>query len=429
MRTERVAVLWVISAAVLGLPSSAARCTEAASPAPDGQPAERTLEEKDFCFDGEYGSQGATVERSGHNHFRILLSHAPKNETWSNMLQFELKVGGRVDLLQLDVDGPPGYSYHDYFCSWSYDKETWTAARWKRTASGGYRLVFNDLNTEVLYLGHQVPISYRKIEQLAATWAKHPHVKVHEIGRSIQDRAICRIEVSDFASEHKEQQKWVHYFANQHTGECNAIWRMVGMIEWLLSDQGRDARRRSICHFVLMMSPDGAPNGWHRVNAEGIDMNRSYSPAGSEKCRAHEARLAQSDLERLMKSPAPVTTVWSMHTWSGSRVEPIVLCGPEFGTHVGTFEDLAEAIEKHDTHDRIAPLKRAKNGKDGIKSTWHVGPAVQFDITGFLIEGGGHALTREECQMGGAVLIEGLMDFYKGIKPQAFRQESKNAAP
>ena len=104
------------------------------------------------------------------------------------------------------------------------------------------------------------------------------------------------------------------------------------MIEWLFSDAAAEARRRTICHFTLMMSPDSARHGWYRTNAEGFDMNRTYRVEGADRNQqAHEAYVFQSDFEALMRSDAPVTTTWSMHTWAG-RMEPMVMCpGPEAG--------------------------------------------------------------------------------------------------
>jgi len=86
---------------------------------------------------------------------------------------------------------------------------------------------------------------------------------------------------------------------------------MIGKMNWLLSEEGKSLRERSICHFVLMMSPDAPHNGWYRVNAQGVDMNRSYSPGGSDSInQAHEAYIFQSDLEEIMASESPVTTLW-----------------------------------------------------------------------------------------------------------------------
>jgi len=67
-----------------------------------------------------------------------------------------------------------------------------------------------------------------------------------------------------------------HHVVNQHCYEYNAMWRIAGMIDWLLSDEEAKARQRNVWHFVAQMNVDGPHNGWGRVNRQGIDMNRAY---------------------------------------------------------------------------------------------------------------------------------------------------------
>ena len=49
----------------------------------------RGLEVEDFRFDGPLGCAGATIEKLGHNHFKVIPRHAPGNPGWANMIQFE----------------------------------------------------------------------------------------------------------------------------------------------------------------------------------------------------------------------------------------------------------------------------------------------------------------------------------------------------
>jgi hypothetical protein len=189
---------------------------------------------------------------------------------------------------------------------------------------------------------------------------------------------------------------------------------MVGMIRWLLSDDGADCRKRSIFHFVPMMSPDAPSNGWYRVNAQGVDMNRSYCPKGADpKTQAHEAYIVQKDLEALMASPAPVTDMWSMHTWGGI-VEPICIPGPEMAA-LGSWQALRDAIEHHDTAKLIKPLKTGPESAYGGTS-WTHGPHEQFGITTILCEGAGVIYTKDKNIESGRTLIRGLTDYYKGTK-------------
>lgn len=374
---------------------------------------------EDFKFDGPLGSQGTTIERLGPNHFKVTLGHAPKQKGWNNKLQFQILRNAKGNALRLDVVflGGNAYIFNEYFHSWSYDAKTWRPIQWKHRAKDsakGDTLEFPEFTEDVVYVGHQVPMSYEDTLAMLEEWKKSPFVKVNIIGQSLGKRDIHRIEITDPRSPHPAAARWVHYFANQHPGEHNSQWRMVGMVQWLLSDAAADFRQRSICHFILMMSPDGPTNGWYRVNAQGVDMNRSYRVEGADPDKqAHEAYIVQKDLEGLMASAAPVTTLWSMHTWGGI-VEPILIPGPEMGTSLGPWTELRDAIARHDPKKLIKPLKAQE--RRGNTTYWTDGPHKQFGITAVLCEGAGAIYTKEANLASGAVLIHALADYYKGTR-------------
>jgi hypothetical protein len=372
----------------------------------------------DFSFDGPLGSQGASIEQVGADHFRITLGAAPGNPSWANMLQFEIRRNARGRKLRLDVSFPhprPRYGFSDYFYSWSHDGENWRPIRWEKgSTSQSGTLIFPEFTEDRVIVGHQVPMSYEDLAAHIERWRKSPFVRVHVAGRSLQGRKLYRLEITDFQSPHPPEKRWVHYLANQHPGEHNSQWRMVGMIDWLLSDEAADARRRTICHFVPMMSPDAPAHGWYRVNAEGVDMNRSYRAEGADPNeQTHEAYLWQRDLERLMRFPAPVTSVWSLHTWQGI-VEPILQPGPEIGRDVAQWEHLKELIQRYDTRGLIKLLKTRPSSPD---TYWTGGPHKQFGVTAVLCEGGGSLTTKEENVYTGEALMRSIVAYYRGLRP------------
>jgi len=61
---------------------------------------------------------------------------------------------------------------------------------------------------------------------------------------------------------------------------------------------------------------------------------------GGMQC--HEAAIVQKDVEQMMASETPVTTLWSMHTWTGI-IEPILIPGPEMAAG-GLGEVTSQAI-------------------------------------------------------------------------------------
>jgi hypothetical protein len=150
-------------------------------------------------------------------------------------------------------------------------------------------------------------------------------------------------------------------------------------------------------------------------------MNRSYFVEGADpRKQAHEAYVVQKDLEALMASDAPVTDVWSMHTWGGI-VEPLLLAGPEMGTVLEPWTKLRDAIEKHDPKRLVKPLKTQEQGGG---TTWHGGPHRQFGVSAVLCEGGGDLYTKQENLDSGEALIKGITEYYAGTKP---RVSEKNA--
>ena len=308
---------------------------------------------------------------------------------------------------------------NEYFTSWSYDRENWNPVQWKsgsRKSPQRDTLVFPVFNEDIVFVGHQVPLSYDQVEEYIDSIKANNFVNVHTVGKSLGGENLYRITITDPSGPVAAKNRWVHYFTNPHPGEHNAQYRIIGMINWLLSSRGADLRQRSICHFIIIMSPDGPHNGWYRVNAQGVDMNRSYFPEGSDPVKqAHESYIFQKDLEEIMKSESPVTTIWGNHTASGAVI-PMLYPGDEFGKSVGQWTEWRDILKS------IAPpsimqemVIRKAPGYGG--ASWEYGPHAQFGITGVLCESGGALFTKEENLRSGELLIESMSLFYKGTKP------------
>lgn len=381
-------------------------------------PAEE-LSVNDFSFEGPLGSHGTCIEKLGKNHFKIHLGHAPHQPTWCNMLYFKIVRNAKGKRLRLDVEfkGGDAYRFNHNAYTWSYDGENWQAISWcdpHDPSKKGDSLLFPEFIEDRVYFGAQVPFSYEKMVELIGRWRKHPHVNIHVLGTSLGGRDIYRLEITDPKSQIPRKSRWVHWVGNQHPGEHNAQWRIVGMVDWLLSDEGQNCRQRSICHFVPMTSVDGPSHGWYRVNAQGVDMNRSYFADGADPDKqAHEAYVVQKDLEDLMVSESPVTDVWSMHTWGGP-VEPILLPGPEIGSTVGPWKDFKAILVRNASETLIEPLKTRE--KPGNSNHWNNGPHIQFGITNVLCEGSGGWTDKQKNLDAGAALMKSIADYYRGIR-------------
>jgi hypothetical protein len=376
---------------------------------------------EDFYFDGPLGSDGAQIAKIDTNHFKITLDHAPDNTQWPNKVNFEIRQNAKGNDLKLEVefDGGPGMSFNEYHQSWSYDGENWQPVHWEK----GFResrqydvLEFPVFEEDRVYVGTQVPMSFETAEAMKQEWAEHPHATLHTIGESMQGRPLYRLEITDPDSPVAPEQRWGHYFANQHPGEHNSQWRMKGMADWILSDEGDEFRQRNVAHFIFFMSPDAPTHGWYRVNEEGVDMNRSYRAEGSDPDeQTHEAYLFQRDLEELMASETPITTIWAMHTWQGI-VEPLLRVGPEMGTTLGPWEDFAGIMASNDPDTLIKPLA-VRDGEPSYGSvSWSDGPHRQFGISAVLCEGGSTFYTSEKNMESGEILIRSIDEYYNRPK-------------
>jgi zinc carboxypeptidase len=378
---------------------------------------------EDFTFEGPLGSEGTTIKEIGENHFEVALGHAPEHEDWNNKLQFTILRNAKGNDLTLDVvfekGKPRYYTLNEYSGSFSYDGIDWQPVHWDADREDGYKrdtMRFPTFSRDTVYVGHQVPMSYEDVVKLVAGWENNPNVTVHVLGKSLGGRNIYRIELADPKSPHPREKRWVHYFANQHPGEHNSQWRLVGMVNWLLSNAGQDALQRSICHFVIMMSPDAPSRGWYRVNAQGFDMNRTYMREGANKeTQAHEAFIGQSDLEALMASEAPPTTAWSIHTWGGT-VDPRIIPGPELGKAVGSWTKFAALMDQKDPEGLVKEMELWPCKKDK-GNQWTEGTHLQFGITSVLCEGAGTLYTKKENVDSGVVLMKTIAAHYKGLKP------------
>lgn len=401
------------------------------------------LTESDFDFGAPLGSEGATITMLARNHFAVQLGHAPVNPGMANDLQFRILRNAKGNPLTLTVSftGETARPFVRNFSSWSYDGQEWQPVNFASTrvekdaATGGRvriaELSFPPFEQDTVWFGFQVPLTYEQSVAMIEDWRKDAAVTVHELGKSIDGRTLYRLEITDPESPFPREQRWVHYMAHQHPTEFNAMWRIVGMMEWLLSDAGADARKRFICHFVIMQCPDGTAHGWQRTNRQGIDMNRSYADAGAFEGQGHEPYVFQKDLEGIMASESPVTSIWSMHTWPGV-VDLGVSLNPVDAARFGTLDRFAELLAGLDPHHKLVkppfayayagwrqqpwvPAESKPDGKSG--NQWWAGPRNQFGITAVLCEGAGDLLTKQENLDSGSILMQALAQYYTGIKP------------
>jgi hypothetical protein len=407
-----LAVGWCVAASAADPPSSAEMKGVPAGP--------KELATDDFRFNGIYGSEGARIARLSTNHFRVTLQAGPGRQKWPNLLQFEITKNAKGNGLRLDVvfSGSMEYPFNGYFTGFSYDRKRWTAVPWKR---GGRKpapsedvLVFPVFTEDRVFVAHENGFAHEDLLDRRAVWEKHPDVRVETLGYSLDKRPILRFRIAKGDAPAPLCDRWCHYLANQHADEANSIHRMAGLLDWLLSDEGLDARSRAVWHLVLLSNPDGPAHGWLRQNGQGVDMNRSYRASASDaKAQAHEAYILQADLESLMKEECPPVTVFSMHAWPG-KIETFFYPGPEVGVRVGPWTDLRDTLARLDARGLFKPL--AMSTKQGPTTYWTYGPKSQFKISAFLVEGGGNLFSQDDNAFTGEILGRAISAYYKALR-------------
>jgi hypothetical protein len=126
-------------------------------------------------------------------------------------------------------------------------------------------------------------------------------------------------------------------------------------------------------------------------------------------------RNAKEDLEGIMASESPVSLCWSMHTWEGEKVEPLLRPGADMGTTLGPWTDLRDIIARHDTRSNFKPLVVLTSALQ--PTHWTSGTHKQFGISAICCEGAANLYTKEENLHTGKVLMQSVAEYYRGTKP------------
>lgn len=359
-----------------------------------------------IAIDNILGSEGLALEQIGPCTFRAVLAPSRGLPFVPNMLQFRCQGCAETDI-EIDtffpVENPRG-NFDEYPHCATPDFERFLSLEWKLPMNGARNLLrIPATGWDDFRVGMQAVYPNEIVNQHLDLWSQHPQATRETLGRSIEDRPIHSLRVHD----PETPPRWRHWVVNQHPGEGNARWRIKGMIEFVLSEHplADELRRNAEILFIPLLCPDGPANGWRRVNADGVDMNRCFRMEGPDaRNQTHEAFLLQS----LMESEKP-HTLWNMHTWP-NLTEPVLdNAGPEFGNETGSVDDLIDLFA------RIGGphLKRLRKRKEpGAPTTWNGGAGQRLGITSFLIEGGGEPAQPAPHLEAGTALAKILAEFW-----------------
>jgi len=231
-------------------------------------------------------------------------------QTWfygqlSNVLNREVRIrieglthtvynGQRGNVLAFERNTVPVFSYDgavwERFTDCGFDKGTRTFR---------IRHIFS---RDTVWIAYLPPYTCSRLESLIGDVRKHPSVSVESIGRSVQQRELYLLTVSEPGNQ-PEERPVVWIVARQHAFEAGGTWAAEGLLRFLTGSEPEAQAIRSKVTFKLcpMLNPDGVARGGTRFNARGVDLNRHWhedDPLSRDQVSAPEIALLKQSILR-----------------------------------------------------------------------------------------------------------------------------------
>lgn len=255
------------------------------------QPAAPTPAAKPVLFDTSFESASlGKIEKLGEEEFRLHIRGQQdsrgrnRQATW---FAFRMEdVAGRSLTLRLaswkgeyndrPANSPTGAWYRPVF---SHDGETWQHfpdAAWD-AAKDEVTVTFQPRANPV-WIAHVPLYSHARVLRLLADIDRHPHVRTEVIGRTVQDRPLHLVTVTN-PGRPDAGKKVVWLQARQHAWETGTSFMVEGALRFLVSDDAaaKKLRDENVFKFVPMINVDSVVAGEVRFNLRGFDPNRQWT--------------------------------------------------------------------------------------------------------------------------------------------------------
>jgi murein tripeptide amidase MpaA len=177
--------------------------------------------------------------------------------------------------------GWPGYKTRA-----STDRETWRQIE-TRYENGVLEFDWQS-DAPLAWFAYFAPYTMEQHEALIAKYAAMPGVMHHELGHTLDGRAMDLLTIGS-------GDKPVWLYARQHPGESMAEWWMEGALEWLTSPAADALKAKCTFYVVPNMNPDGTFRGHLRTNAAGVNLNREWHEPSMEK--SPEVKLVRDAMD------------------------------------------------------------------------------------------------------------------------------------
>ncbi len=164
---------------------------------------------------------------------------------------------------------------------YSYDNKNWI--RFTAVESPQKNVFRKTYTEDSVYVAYYVPYSVSQLTEKVNQLINNPYVEIDTIGFSEQNRPLIVLTITDFTIP--DSQKffiWTH--GRTHPSETPSSYHLDGIINYFLSDdEVASYLRTKIKWFILpFINPDGVYLGKSRVNANNIDLERSWNLSPSQ---------------------------------------------------------------------------------------------------------------------------------------------------
>lgn len=213
--------------------------------------------------------------------YRVVIR--PENEPINNSAWYAFRVSAdtpKTITIQMTYEG----GKHRYHPKISSDGTIWQLAsgdRYRR--SEGKVTLQVDAGPKPIWIAAQEMIGVAELRTWTDKIAALPFVKESVIGRSVGDRPIRQLTITE-----GEPKYAVAIVGRQHPPEVTGTMALKAFVETVAgpSDLAEEFRQSFEILLVPLMNPDGVANGNWRHNLNGVDLNRDWGPFAQPETRA-----------------------------------------------------------------------------------------------------------------------------------------------
>ncbi|KAM3147684.1 hypothetical protein pb186bvf_000012 [Paramecium bursaria] len=159
----------------------------------------------------------------------------------------------------------------------SWSKESLNSIFYKNKLNENlYTLSFSYSFSEYgqVYFASNYPYTLTNLNQLVQKSLYHPYFKAKILCKTFLGN---NLDIITITQPSKEIKTGIVFMARQHPGETVGSFVLEGIIEYLLSEEAYELRKKYVFKIVPIVNVDGVIHGNQRCNVQGYDMNRKWN--------------------------------------------------------------------------------------------------------------------------------------------------------